>query len=108
MSYRRGWVCLILFLLTTINYADRVALSVAAKPGSTEFGLSPVEMGYLLSSFLWMYVVCLIPVGLLVDRYGGKVVNGLDVVKAIESVGSRSGAPSENVVIESVTIIEAD
>ena len=25
----------------------------------------------------------------------GKVVNGLDVVKAIESVGSRSGAPSE-------------
>jgi cyclophilin family peptidyl-prolyl cis-trans isomerase len=38
----------------------------------------------------------------------GKVVNGLDVVKAIESVGSRSGAPSENVVIESVIITEAD
>jgi ACS family glucarate transporter-like MFS transporter len=53
-----------------------VALSVAAKPVSTEFGLSPVEMGYLLSSFLWFYVICLIPVGLLVDRYGGKVVNG--------------------------------
>ena len=38
----------------------------------------------------------------------GKVVGGLDVVKAIESVGSRSGAPSENVVIESVTVTEAD
>ena len=38
----------------------------------------------------------------------GKVVRGLDVVKAIESVGSRSGAPSEQVVIESVTITEAD
>jgi cyclophilin family peptidyl-prolyl cis-trans isomerase len=38
----------------------------------------------------------------------GKVANGLDVVKAIESVGSRSGAPSEEVVIESVTITEAD
>ena len=38
----------------------------------------------------------------------GKVVGGLDVVKAIESVGSRSGAPSESVVIESVTITEAD
>jgi cyclophilin family peptidyl-prolyl cis-trans isomerase len=38
----------------------------------------------------------------------GKVVGGLDVVKAIESVGSRSGAPSEQVVIESVTITEAD
>jgi cyclophilin family peptidyl-prolyl cis-trans isomerase len=38
----------------------------------------------------------------------GKVVGGLDVVKAIESVGSRSGAPSEEVVIESVTISESD
>jgi cyclophilin family peptidyl-prolyl cis-trans isomerase len=38
----------------------------------------------------------------------GKVVKGLDVVKAIESAGSRSGAPSEQVVIESVTITEAD
>ena len=38
----------------------------------------------------------------------GKVVKGLDVVKAIESVGSRSGAPSEPVVIESVTITEGD
>ena len=38
----------------------------------------------------------------------GKVVRGLDVVKAIESVGSRSGAPSEPVIIESVTITEGD
>jgi len=38
----------------------------------------------------------------------GKVVKGLDVVKAIESVGSRSGTPSEPVVIESVTIVEGD
>jgi len=38
----------------------------------------------------------------------GKVVGGLDVVKAIEAVGSRSGAPSEEVVIESVTITESD
>ena len=38
----------------------------------------------------------------------GKVVKGLDVVKAIESAGSRSGTPSEQVVIESVAITEAD
>ncbi len=38
----------------------------------------------------------------------GKVVGGLDVVTAIESVGSASGAPSEDVIIESVTITEAD
>ena len=38
----------------------------------------------------------------------GKVVKGLDVVAAIEAVGSGSGAPSEKVVIESVTITESD
>jgi len=38
----------------------------------------------------------------------GKVVGGLDVVKAIEAVGSQSGAPSEPVTIESVTVTEAD
>jgi len=79
MNFRRGWVCLFLFTLTTINYADRVALSVAATPVREEFGLSQVQMGYLLSSFLWTYVFCLIPVGLLVDRFGGKLVNGLGI-----------------------------
>jgi len=38
----------------------------------------------------------------------GKVVQGLDVVADIEAVGSRSGTPSEKVVIESVTITESD
>jgi MFS family permease len=79
MNFRRGWVCVFLFTLTTINYADRVALSVAATPIRTEFGLSQVQMGYLLSSFLWTYVLCLIPVGLLVDRFGGKLMNGLGI-----------------------------
>ncbi len=38
----------------------------------------------------------------------GAVVSGGDVVKAIEAVGTRSGTPTEDVVIESVTIAEAD
>jgi ACS family glucarate transporter-like MFS transporter len=79
MNYRRVWVLVFLFTLTTINYADRVALSVAARPISVEFGLSPVQMGYLLSSFLWMYLLCLLPVGLLVDRFGGRIVNAAGI-----------------------------
>ena len=78
-NYRRIWVCAFLFTLTAINYADRVALSVAATPVAQEFGLDKVEMGYLLSSFLWAYVFCLIPVGLLVDRFGGKIVNACGI-----------------------------
>lgn len=38
-----------LFFLITINYADRIALSIAAKPIADEFGLSPIALGYLFS-----------------------------------------------------------
>jgi cyclophilin family peptidyl-prolyl cis-trans isomerase len=38
----------------------------------------------------------------------GKVVKGLDVVADIDAIGTGSGAPKEKVVIESVTITEAD
>jgi len=37
----------------------------------------------------------------------GKVVKGLDVVEAINAIGTSSGKPKENVVIESVTITES-
>ncbi len=38
----------------------------------------------------------------------GKVVKGLETVAAIDALGSKSGKPTESVVIESVTISEAD
>jgi peptidylprolyl isomerase len=38
----------------------------------------------------------------------GKVVNGIDAVAAIDSIGTQSGTPKETVTIESVTISEAD
>jgi peptidylprolyl isomerase/peptidyl-prolyl cis-trans isomerase B (cyclophilin B) len=37
----------------------------------------------------------------------GKVVKGLDVVEAINALGSPSGKPRERVVIESVSVKEA-
>jgi cyclophilin family peptidyl-prolyl cis-trans isomerase len=38
----------------------------------------------------------------------GKVVSGLDVVAAIDAIGTSSGTPKETVTIESVTIAEAE
>ena len=38
----------------------------------------------------------------------GNVVKGLDVVATIDAIGTRSGTPTENVTIDSVTITEAD
>jgi ACS family glucarate transporter-like MFS transporter len=79
LSWRRGWISLFLFTLAMINYVDRVALSVASKPIAEEFGLSKVAMGYLFSSFLWTYLLCLLPMGILVDRFGAKKLNAAGI-----------------------------
>lgn len=79
MSYRRGWIAVFLFSLSMINYMDRIALSIAAKPIEREFHLTAVGMGYLFSSFIWSYAVFLLPMGFLVDRFGTKRMAGVGI-----------------------------
>jgi ACS family glucarate transporter-like MFS transporter len=71
---RRYWVFFLLFLFSAIAYLDRVNMSVAGKPIAHEFGLSPIELGYLFSSFLWAYVLMMLPGGRLIDRWGTHVM----------------------------------
>jgi ACS family glucarate transporter-like MFS transporter len=66
----RFLVYIALFAMTAINYVDRVNLSVCSGLVSREFGLSPVQLGWLLSAHLWPYIICLAPAGLIVDRVG--------------------------------------
>ena len=73
-THRRYWVFFLLFLFSGIAYLDRVNMSVAGKPIAHEFGLSPVALGYLFSSFLWAYVLMMLPGGRLIDRWGTHVV----------------------------------
>jgi len=86
MHYRRGWIALFLFSLAMINYIDRITLSFAIGPIAKEFDLDTVARGYLFSSFLWTYTICLIPMGMLVDRFGAKAVAGWGI--AIWSVAT--------------------
>jgi MFS family permease len=79
MGRRRYWIFVFMFLLATINYVDRVALSVSSTPIAEEFGISKIELGYLFSSFLWLYVVCLVPMGMIVDKLGTRVVNAAGI-----------------------------
>ena len=72
---KRIWIYIFLFTLTLINYVDRVSLSVASHALKEEFDISPIAMGYLFSSFVWLYFIALIPMGYLVGRYGPKKVN---------------------------------
>jgi MFS family permease len=75
----RYWVYLMLFLLTTINYLDRVVLSVGAGPLAADLHVDKVQLGYLFSSFLWGYALFLLPVGLLVDRFGSRYVTAISM-----------------------------
>ena len=77
--FRRGWIYALTLALVTVNYMDRVALGVVAKSVRGEFGLSPVEMGYLFSSFLWTYVICILPIGILLDRYSARNINSIGI-----------------------------
>ncbi|HJU19367.1 MAG TPA: MFS transporter [Stellaceae bacterium] len=71
---RRYWVFVLLFLFNVIAYVDRVNMSVAGKPIAEAFGLSPIALGYLFSSFFWAYVLMMLPGGRLIDRWGAHVV----------------------------------
>ncbi|MFZ6769869.1 MFS transporter [Undibacterium sp. Di26W] len=73
-STRVRWsILLILFVVTTINYADRASISIAGPELSKTLGLSSVEMGYIFSAFAWSYVLAQIPGGWLLDRFGSKI-----------------------------------
>jgi MFS family permease len=73
-THRRYLVFFLLFLFSGIAYVDRVNMSVAGKLIAHEFGLSPIGLGYLFSSFLWAYVLMMLPGGRLIDRWGTHVM----------------------------------
>jgi ACS family glucarate transporter-like MFS transporter len=71
---RRFLVYAGIFLMMALCYVDRINLSVAAKSIAASYGLSPVQLGFIFSSFLWTYLVCLVPLGMAVDRWGARSV----------------------------------
>jgi len=100
----RYWVYVMLFAMATINYLDRVALSVSAQDIVDELGIDKVELGYLFSSFLWGYTLFLIPAGLLVDRYGSRRVAVLSM--AVWSAATAlTGAASSVAAIMAARIV---
>lgn len=70
----RWGIAVILGLGVLVNYIDRGALSVAQKPLHDEFGLGPAEFGLLSSAFFLPYALLQVPIGLILDRFGVKVV----------------------------------
>jgi len=68
-----------LFLVTTINYADRATIAIAGANIQEDLGIDSVSLGYIFSAFGWAYVIGQIPGGWLLDRFGSKRVYGAGI-----------------------------
>jgi ACS family glucarate transporter-like MFS transporter len=67
---RRAAIYALLFTFLLISMLDRINMSVAGSSIAKEMNLNPTELGYLFSSFLWIYILCLLPAGAMTDRLG--------------------------------------
>jgi ACS family glucarate transporter-like MFS transporter len=73
-NHVRYFIVLVLFFVSSINFAGRGTLGMVKTDLSNGLGLNAVWMGYLVSAWGWSYVVAQIPCGWLLDRLGSKRV----------------------------------
>ncbi|NP_001130577.1 Probable anion transporter 4, chloroplastic-like [Zea mays] len=77
---KRWTVVLLCFFAFLLCNMDRVNMSIAILPMSSEFSWNPATVGLIQSSFFWGYLLTQILGGIWADRFGGKVVLGFGVV----------------------------
>lgn len=75
----RWIVVAVLFFITAINYADRATISLAGPAMAKELKFDSVTMGYIFSAFGWAYVICQLPGGWLLDKFGSKKVYAFSI-----------------------------
>ena len=67
-------------LAVAINYLDRAVLGIAAPSIQQQFALSPAVMGVVFSAFSWTYFIGQVPSGVLLDRFGTRVIYSLSLL----------------------------
>jgi ACS family D-galactonate transporter-like MFS transporter len=70
----RYGVILLCGAMIAINFFDRYNLAAAVPTLMKEFGFSPARMGMLMSAYSWAWVVCVIPIGYLLNRKSPKMI----------------------------------
>lgn len=75
---RVGWgMIAFLFVLGTINFADKAVIGFASVPMVNELHLSPVQWGLITGGFFWLFSLSSVLVGSWSDRVGTKRVLAL-------------------------------
>jgi len=78
-THVRYLILFMLFVVTTINYADRATISIVGASLQKDLGIDAVSLGYIFSAFGWAYVFGQIPGGWLLDRFGSKKVYAISI-----------------------------
>jgi sugar phosphate permease len=63
-----------LFVAGIVNYLDRTSFSIANTSIRADLGLSGTQIGALLSAFSLAYGIAQLPIGLMLDRLGSRVI----------------------------------
>lgn len=92
---RRWSIALLLGAGVLVNYLDRVNLSVSEAALHQQFGMSRIMFGVLLSAYSWTYAAFQLPVGVLLDRFGVRLVGRIGAL--LWSVASFLAAASTGV-----------
>lgn len=85
---RYRWVVVaLLFAIIVINYIDRSAISYAIGPMAGELGLDDSQRGLVLGAFGIGYALTTFVGGILVDRFGARIVLAVSVALWVVSIG---------------------
>lgn len=93
---RRRWrIAILLGVGVLINYFDRVNVSVAQEALNREFGMSNQTFGFVLSAYNWTYAALQLPTGVLLDRFGVRLIGCLSAL--VWSIASFAGGAATSV-----------
>lgn len=73
-THMRYVILAFVFINIVINYMDRTNVSIAMPELSREIGLTTVQQGLIFSAFGWIYAAMQIPGGILLDKFGSRIM----------------------------------
>jgi MFS transporter, ACS family, hexuronate transporter len=76
----RWWIAILLMGITTINYLDRITLSVAAPEFKKSLGIGEVDYSYIVMAFQLAYLIMMPVVGRIIDWLGLRLGFTLSII----------------------------
>ncbi|WP_419888048.1 MFS transporter [Neobacillus niacini] len=77
---RRYLVLVLLWFVYVVNYLDRLIITTFLPFMQEDLHLTPVQSGQLVSAFFFVYALCQIPYGFIVDKFGAKKTMGVSIL----------------------------